>query len=310
MDSISTVLVVIDPYASDQPCLGKAMQLANAYGAGVELLLCDTPASYAERLLRNAALNARAVNATLHEWLDSLAQPLRAGGLEVSTSVVRADTLHRGILKRLEYSPADLVIKDTHHHSLARRTFLSNTDWHLIRDCQPALLLTKATLWRKPIGIGAAVDPVHPKDPAALYDRAIMETAAGLAATLQSSMQVFHAYLPSMLSVAVDVHAPLPSPVTTESFEAERSLHVNAVGRLLGTLDVPEASRHVSMGAPGEFLRRMAAQCQIDILVMGALSRSHAKQHLIGSTAERLLEYLHCDLLVVKPADWGESSPC
>lgn len=87
MDRISTVLVIIDPYASDQPCLGKAMRIANAYGASVELLLCDTPASYAERLLRNTALNAETVNDTLHLWLDSLAQSLRAGGLEVSMSV-------------------------------------------------------------------------------------------------------------------------------------------------------------------------------------------------------------------------------
>ena len=131
MGSISTVLVVIDPYASDQPCLGKATQIANACSASVELLLCDTPASHAERLLRNTGLNAGSTNGRLHEWLDSLAQPLRAGGLEVSTSVFRADTLHRGIFEWLENSPADLVIKDTHHHSLIRRTFLSNTDWHL-----------------------------------------------------------------------------------------------------------------------------------------------------------------------------------
>jgi universal stress protein E len=309
MDSVSSVLVVIDPYASDQPCLGKAMQLANAYGARVELLLCDTPASYAERLLRNTVLDAKALNATLHEWLDSLAQPLRAGGLEISTTVVCADALHGGILEWLENRPADVVIKDTHHHSLARRTFLSNTDWHLIRDCQPALLLTKATRWRKPIGIGAAVDPVHPNDPAAFHDRAIMEAAAGLAAALQSSVQVFHAYYPAMLSLGVDAPAPLPTPVTIESFEAEQALHENAVSSLLSMLDVPEACRHVSMGVPAEFLPRMAEQCQIDILVMGALSRSRVKQHLIGSTAERLLEHLPCDLLVVKPADWAESLP-
>lgn len=309
MKCISTVLVVIDPYASDQPCLGKAAQIANAYSASVELLLCDTPASYAERLLRNTALNAETINGTLQHWLDSLAQPLRAGGLEVSTSVFRGDTLHRGILRWLENSPADLVIKDTHHHTLARRTFLSNTDWHLIRDCQRPLLLTKATRWREPIGIGAAVDPVHPKDPTALLDRAIMEAAVRLAAALHAKVEVFNAYYPAMLSAAVDARAPLPLPVTNEALEAERSLHVSAVSSLLSEFAVPEACRYVSMGVPGEFLPRMAEQCQIDIMFMGALSRSHVKQHLIGSTAERLLEHLPCDLFVVKPVDWGESLP-
>jgi len=136
-----------------------------------------------------------------------------------------------------------------------------------------------------------------------------MEAATGLAATLQSSVQVFHVYYPAMLSVAADARAPLPLPVTNEAFEAERSLHVNAVSTLLSDFGVPEACRHISTGVPGEFLPRMVEQCQIDILVMGALSRSHVKQRLIGSIAERLLEHLPCDLLVVKPTDWGESLP-
>jgi len=35
---------------------------------------------------------------------------------------------------------------------------------------------------------------------------------------------------------------------------------------------------------------------------MGAISRSGLKRLLIGNTAERVLEHLPCDLLIVKPA--------
>jgi hypothetical protein len=47
----------------------------------------------------------------------------------------------------------------------------------------------------------------------------------------------------------------------------------------------------------------------VDIMVMGAISRSHLKQKLIGSTAERLLEYLPCDVLVVKETRFADSLP-
>jgi universal stress protein E len=44
------------------------------------------------------------------------------------------------------------------------------------------------------------------------------------------------------------------------------------------------------------------------VVVMGAISRNRWKRLFIGATAERTLEHLPCDLLIVKP-DWiGESS--
>ena len=35
---------------------------------------------------------------------------------------------------------------------------------------------------------------------------------------------------------------------------------------------------------------------------MGAVSRSHLDRALLGNTAERILEAVHCDLLVLKPS--------
>jgi universal stress protein E len=39
-----------------------------------------------------------------------------------------------------------------------------------------------------------------------------------------------------------------------------------------------------------------------DILVMGAVSRSLLVRPVIGSTAERVIDHVDCDVLVVKPA--------
>ena len=38
-----------------------------------------------------------------------------------------------------------------------------------------------------------------------------------------------------------------------------------------------------------------------DLVVMGAVSRSGLKRLALGSTAERVLDFLPCDVLVVKP---------
>jgi universal stress protein E len=44
-----------------------------------------------------------------------------------------------------------------------------------------------------------------------------------------------------------------------------------------------------------------------DIVVMGAISRSGMKRVVIGNTAERLLDDLPCDLLIVKPPSFVSS---
>jgi universal stress protein E len=42
---------------------------------------------------------------------------------------------------------------------------------------------------------------------------------------------------------------------------------------------------------------------------MGAIARSGLRRALIGSTAERVLESLPCDVLVVKPQDFAQNLP-
>jgi universal stress protein E len=46
-----------------------------------------------------------------------------------------------------------------------------------------------------------------------------------------------------------------------------------------------------------------------DLLVMGAVSRSRLQELFVGSTAERVLDHLGCDVLVVKPGDFAERLP-
>jgi universal stress protein E len=42
---------------------------------------------------------------------------------------------------------------------------------------------------------------------------------------------------------------------------------------------------------------------------MGAISRSRLEELFVGSTAERVLDRLACDVLVVKPLDFADQMP-
>jgi len=48
-------------------------------------------------------------------------------------------------------------------------------------------------------------------------------------------------------------------------------------------------------------IRSVARATRAGIVVMGAISRSGLKRLFIGNTAERLLDVIECDVLIVKP---------
>ena len=52
------------------------------------------------------------------------------------------------------------------------------------------------------------------------------------------------------------------------------------------------------------WLAQGALHALTDILVVGAVARGLLDQILVGSTIERILDELHADLLVIKPADF------
>jgi nucleotide-binding universal stress UspA family protein len=65
--------------------------------------------------------------------------------------------------------------------------------------------------------------------------------------------------------------------------------------------EVPESSVHMEAGAIEYVLPGYAREVQADVLVMGAISRSYPERALFGYTAEKVLDALDCDVLIVKP---------
>jgi universal stress protein E len=53
-------------------------------------------------------------------------------------------------------------------------------------------------------------------------------------------------------------------------------------------------------GRTNEVLQDLVAEKGIDLLVMGVVARNRLKRIFLGSTAERVLEHLNCDVLLVK----------
>jgi universal stress protein E len=315
MKRLDRILAVLDPTAESQPALAKAATLARRSGAALELFICDfdpslsgQPVFDTEKLreLREKFLGERL------ELLEELADELRGEELAVETHVRWDNPLHRGIVRRVEESSPDLVVKDTHHHGALRRTLFTNTDWSLIRSCPVPLLLAKSADWPARPRIVAALDPGHLGDKPAVLDHDILEWTSLIAEKMDGEAHAVHAFFPAALLAAATGMAGAPmigGAAAAEIVESERRRLDQVLSGIVSGHDLAPGRVRLEQGAAYEVLPRFVETVGAALLVMGAVSRSRLQEVFLGSTAERVLERVGCDVLVVKPPDFCERLP-
>jgi universal stress protein E len=307
MSRIQNILVIVDPTASEQPSIGKAELLAQRFDARLELFVCDTKAAREMRLLAQRAMDpSRLLDVNLKPMLEDLARPLRQRGIDVSTECGFADVLADGLADRIKRSKADLVIKDTHHHSLLQRTLVTNTDWHLIRTAEAPLLLAKPKAWSSPPQVVAAVDPGHVNDKPASLDEAILQWSCAIAERTEGVLHALHAYIPLTVAAAAgNALGPVATSLTPEAMEFEDKEKRKELQALTGRYAISLDHLHLELGIAADILPRKAEELHADLVVMGAVARRGLNRIFIGSTAERALEKMPCDVLVVKSGKEG-----
>lgn len=205
------------------------------------------------------------------------------------------------IASRVQQTNADLVVKDTRHHTFARRTVFTNTDWELIRGLPVPLLLTKPNPWVRSPSVLAAVDPGHEHDRGAHLDPCILDHGVRLAQGLDGQLHMVHAY-PCKVPVMAPIMAGplLTASISPEALAAEHAAKIKILSRLADKYSIPLANIHLEVGGVRVSICNVAAQVHADIIVMGAMSRTGLARAFIGNTAEEVLERLPCDALIVK----------
>jgi len=294
------ILVVVDPSCDEQPAVGRAAWLAEQFSADLELFVCDYDPDIDAGRVATVWIDEPArekLLSILREKLEAIAEPLRKRGLTVSVDVAWDHPLDAGIVRKTIVSKPWLLVKDTHHHSVLKRTILSNTDWQLIRRCPVPLLLVKPIPIPATLKVLAAVDPLHIHDKPAQLDDKIVELAATVAEGADAELHVLHSY-----SEPIVLNVPEPSMISRITEDVERK-HREAFSDFLKRHPIAKDRAHLVCGPAHEELPEFAAKEGVGMVVMGAVSRTGIDKLFIGSTAERILDRLSCDVLVVKLED-------
>jgi universal stress protein E len=304
-EEIRSILAVLDPGAARQPALDKAAVIAEATGARLRLFCCDhDPRLTARLMLSPDALSAARAGylRRRREWLETLAASLEGRNNPVEIEAAWDSPLHAGVMTEVSLMKPDLVVKDTGWHAPLRRALFSHSDWRLLQACPVPLLLTKSRPWPDSPRIVAAIDPGHPGDPTGLLDRAVLDAARRMAGPIGAVLSAVHAYMPvdaaSLSSAAAGM--PMIPPVGRMGNEM-RDAATGAVTALLDEQGYPPEAAELVEGAAVDVLPGWCEERGVDVLVVGAVSRSRLVEALLGSTAEKLLDRIPSDLLAVRP---------
>ncbi|MEL7186940.1 MAG: universal stress protein, partial [Pseudomonadota bacterium] len=226
MDDITKILAVIDPTSTEQPALGRAVWLAERVGADLEILVCYYNEYLSgERLFDSPSLQKarKEVIEAQQNHLEDVAEPIRKKGIKVTTTAVWDHPLYEGIVRRAIESNADIVFKDTHHHSAVARVLLTNTDWNLIRLCPVPLWLVKPNFLADRPQFVAAIDPMNEHDKPAALDDEILHICNALAAKTDGDVHAFHSYDPRIAVATATANAYVPVSLPLD--EIEKQMH-------------------------------------------------------------------------------------
>jgi universal stress protein E len=118
------------------------------------------------------------------------------------------------------------------------------------------------------------------------------------------TLHTIHAYIPTPVSIWPANAADAASLPRLMAQTARKARHV--LDRASEPSKIPRSRRHLVGRHPVDAIEQTARQTHASIVVMGAVSRSGLKGFFIGNTAERVLDSLACDALIVKPTNFKQ----
>ncbi len=286
MDKLTSILAVLDPADESRQVIAKAMVLARQFRARLELFLCDSEHAYALRHSYDrtgAVLARRQCLAEGQQYLEAVRRSL-AEDVQISTCVACESPLYEAVVHRaLELRP-DLVIKSAAGHHPLQLLTLDANDWQLARTCPVPLMLTRGRVWSAQPRFAAAVDMSDTEGGA--LARSILETADFLTSGCRAQLDV-------VFSDRDESNAP------------DHMKHVDSLNRLVNEFGIGDERVHVLAGDAEDTVPDFAARGDVDLLVLGALTRRRGLSALVGTLTSKLIDALGCDFVLVKPESYA-----
>lgn len=307
MQRFRNILVVCDTGSAPEPALARAEWLAKMNDARLTLIdvVDSRPGEFARLFAdlpgaRRAEIEEQVLDGH-RERLEALADPLRAGGLEVATRTeegIRFLTVIRRVIR----DGHDLVLKSASDAEEGGRVFASD-DMHLMRKCPCPVWILKGEQAARTRHILAAVDP-EPDDPQRDgLSRMVMELATSLATGDGARVEAINAWRLLEEHALRSGRVRLAPEEVDAILEKERKASRRRLDALVNRHRLSDDSPGIvhKKGFAGDVIPDYARLHGIDTVVMGTVGRTGISGLFIGNSAETILNRVDCSVIAVKP---------
>ncbi|PLW70274.1 universal stress protein [Pseudohalioglobus lutimaris] len=268
--SSTKYLVVFDPTQESQPALARMVDIAENTEVELQVFCCiheELPRSDG----RDAEIQQRI--AAQEEVVNAAVASLREKGLPVAVEVEWDSNWYQAVVRASVRHAVDGVVKSSRRHSSAQRRLKRTSDWTLIRECNCPVLLVKGDGSNRAQTVLAALDTRGDQEAYRTLNQKILDMCREFFE--QTDTEVHY----------VSAHKDLPS-------RPDRGSLVRACG-------VPGERVHIVMDEAHDAIIKTAKELQAGLVVMGTSARSGLSAMLNSNTAEKVLDQLECDLLVM-----------
>lgn len=306
MKHFKNILAIADGSPAQRRALQRAAQLADINNAKLSIMdvvgtvplgikaLKDIKDFSFERL-QDEMVEARA--GQIRSLLSQVIAEYKEAPIKVATGRAFVE-----IIREVVRSGHDLVIKGVQAKRLAVFKIFGSTDINLMRKCPRPVWLVKNTRNPRHSKLLAAVDPAPDKEINALNHK-ILDLAISLSLLEQSELHIVKAWALLGEDYFRSGEIKVPKDVIDEMEKEAHHAAEHALNELLKKYDLAKlkAKVHLLKGPASQVIAQLAADEQVELMVMGTVGRSGIDGVLIGNTAEQVLSKVYCSVLALKP---------
>jgi|TARA_B110000008_G_scaffold62230_1_gene62080 universal stress protein E len=302
MLDINHILVVLDNEHPEQHAFDRALALASSVNADITILgscyeaYCEDSSSL-EIETKNKIKDALMNNCQL--WLDGFVDEAQKQGIEISTEVHWQKNLHNAVMESLNTKDFDLVIKGTKAHKGIIDRVFTHSDWNLLRHCPAPVLLVKSSKPWANNRILASIDATSHDEGHRLINENILDFAEHLSDHFSTDLHLVNSY--PMVALAFAMVPEVTAPDDIQKYITEQ--HKDECERYAKKYNINDDHIHITEGDPDDVVEVMAKEIEADLIVIGTVAREGLSGVLLGNTAERIVDRVACDVLVIKPLD-------
>ncbi len=234
--------------------------------------------------------------------LERLVPAVKAEGVNDVETLVFSGTPFLHIIRQVLRANYDLVIASADGGASLRNVYFGSTATHLMRKCPSPVWIVKPGQSAQYSSILACVDPKPDGKSAHKMDKMILDLSTSLAEANSAKLHVVHAW-----EVEGKDRDTISSEVRDETRDAllhkHEEIHRQRVQELLAPyqLDTIDSYLHLPRSTPQNAIVSLVDEENIDLIVMGTVSRTGIPGLIIGNAAETILSVVQCGVLTIKP---------